>query len=104
VVSGRRVGRVGSDAARLLSAQGVCLRLCLPPLGWFLDSGWQMVRPKATLTKVGWMRNWFNLWLSRPWIGNYDLLLTTSSLTQLFFESFHGDSPCRKLLVISQSF
>jgi hypothetical protein len=49
-----------------------------------------MVRPKTTLTKVAWMRNWFNVWLSRRWVGNYDLLLTSSSLTQQFFQSFHG--------------
>lgn len=52
-----------------------------------------MVRPKTTLTKVAWMRNWFNVWLSRRWVGNYDLLLTSSSLTQQFFQSFHGPHP-----------
>jgi hypothetical protein len=54
---------------------------------------WQMVSPKITLTKIGWMTNRFNLWLSSPWIGNYDLLLTTSSTAQKFFEYFRGLIP-----------
>lgn len=41
-----------------------------------------------SMIAVAWMRNWFNRWLSRPWIGNYDLLLTSSQLSKDFFTNF----------------
>eukprot|EP00597_Dinobryon_sp_UTEXLB2267_P004149 CAMPEP_0170062350 /NCGR_PEP_ID=MMETSP0019_2-20121128/3606_1 /TAXON_ID=98059 /ORGANISM="Dinobryon sp., Strain UTEXLB2267" /LENGTH=1130 /DNA_ID=CAMNT_0010268469 /DNA_START=454 /DNA_END=3846 /DNA_ORIENTATION=+ len=42
---------------------------------------------KASLITVAWMRNWFHRWLTRPWIGNYDLLLTSSQTAADFFRT-----------------
>lgn len=39
------------------------------------------------LVTIAWMRNWFNRWLSRPWIGNYDLLFVSSLYSQSFFNT-----------------
>lgn len=47
-----------------------------------------MINPKPNLIKIAWMRNWFQSWLSTNWIGNYDLLLTTSAISSSFFQSF----------------
>jgi hypothetical protein len=44
------------------------------------------LRLKPHFTAIAWMRNWFNRWLSRSWIGNYDLYLTSSSLSKKFFD------------------
>ena len=44
------------------------------------------VRP--TLITVAWARNWFHRWLQQPWMGNYDLLLTSSSFAQDFYAEF----------------
>ena len=48
-----------------------------------------MKNPKPNLIKIAWMRNWFQNWLSTDWIGNYDILLTTSTISFNFFESFN---------------
>eukprot|EP01034_Spumella_vulgaris_P022401 gene22401-28523_t len=39
---------------------------------------------KSSLVAVAWMRNWFQRWLTRPWVGNYDLLLGSSPSAQDF--------------------
>ena len=44
------------------------------------------VRP--TLITIAWARNWFHRWLQQPWMGNYDLLLTSSSFAQDFYTEF----------------
>eukprot|EP01033_Poteriospumella_lacustris_P005885 gene5885-4227_t len=41
---------------------------------------------KPTLITVAWMRNWFHRWLTKPWLGNYDVLLTSSQLSKAFFD------------------
>ena len=33
---------------------------------------------KSSLIAIAWIRNWHHRWLARPWIGNYDMLLTSS--------------------------
>lgn len=38
------------------------------------------------LVKVAWMRNWFHRWMSRPWMGGYDLLLVSSGVAKRFFD------------------
>jgi hypothetical protein len=40
---------------------------------------------KPGLVTIAWMRNWFERWLTRPWLGNFDLLLTSSDLATAFF-------------------
>eukprot|EP01038_Epipyxis_sp_PR26KG_P008893 gene8893-11996_t len=40
---------------------------------------------KMNLITIAWMRNWFQRWLYRPWIGNYDLLMTSSETSKRFF-------------------
>ena len=35
---------------------------------------------KPGLVQIAWMRNWFQGWLGRPYIGNYDLLLVSSTV------------------------
>eukprot|EP01033_Poteriospumella_lacustris_P011777 gene11777-8387_t len=42
---------------------------------------------KPTLITVAWVRNWFHRWLSKPWFGNYDVVLTSSQLSQRFYET-----------------
>jgi hypothetical protein len=42
---------------------------------------------KPNLITIAWARNWFHRWLIRPWIGNYDALLTSSSLSKSFFDT-----------------
>lgn len=64
-----------------------------PPRNSFSTSALQMVNPKSSLITIGWMRNWFHSWMSRSWIGNYDILLTTSSISKQFFENFQGAFP-----------
>ena len=56
----------------------------------FLDSyNLQLTRNEAPhLIKVAWMRNWFQRWMTQPWMGNYDLLLVSSSIAKSFFEEF----------------
>ena len=44
--------------------------------------------PKPTMVSIGWSRNWFHRWLQQPWIGNYDLLLTSSTISKTFFDEF----------------
>ena len=34
------------------------------------------------LIKIAWLRNWFSRWLSHSYIGNYDILLTASSVSK----------------------
>ena len=48
----------------------------------------QIKQAKPSLVVVAWMRNWFHRWLSRKWIGNFDLLLMSSSVASSFFRSF----------------
>jgi hypothetical protein len=40
---------------------------------------------KPTLITIAWIQNWFGRWLSQPWIGNYDLLLTSSKISKDFY-------------------
>jgi len=40
----------------------------------------QVYNRKSDLIQIAWLRNWFHRWLSRPYIGNYDLLLASSSV------------------------
>ena len=47
----------------------------------------QIKQAKPSLVVVAWMRNWFHRWLSRKWIGNYDLLLMSSSVASSFFRT-----------------
>lgn len=49
-------------------------------------AGYTTTRVKPTLITIAWMRNWFHRWISWPWIGNYDLLLTSSSLSKAFVD------------------
>lgn len=42
---------------------------------------------KPGLVQVAWMRNWFQRWLSRPYIGNYDLLLVSSTVAEEILSS-----------------
>ena len=37
---------------------------------------------KPGLMQVAWLRNWFQRWISRPFIGNYDLLLVSSTVAE----------------------
>lgn len=39
---------------------------------------------KHSLVAVAWMRNWFQRWLARPWLGNYDLLMVSSQPAMAF--------------------
>jgi hypothetical protein len=41
---------------------------------------------KPTLVTVAWIRNWFHRWLTRPFIGNYDMLLLSSHLSLAFYQ------------------
>eukprot|EP01038_Epipyxis_sp_PR26KG_P010841 gene10841-14552_t len=41
---------------------------------------------KSSLFTIAWMRNWFHRWQTRPWIGNYDLILTSSSTAKQYFD------------------
>lgn len=43
---------------------------------------------RPTLITIAWARNWFHRWLQQPWMGNYDLLLTSSTLAQNFYDEF----------------
>lgn len=43
---------------------------------------------KPNLITIAWMRNWFHRWMSRIWIGNYDILLTSSAIANQFFNDF----------------
>ncbi len=40
---------------------------------------------KPTLAVAAWMTDNFDRWLTRPWLGHYDLLLTTSQRASQFF-------------------
>lgn len=40
---------------------------------------------KPTLITIAWPRNWFHRWWTKPWFGNYDLVLTSSHLTKAFY-------------------
>ena len=44
--------------------------------------------PKPTLITIAWARNWFHRWLVQPWMGNYDMILTSSILSQRFYEEY----------------
>jgi hypothetical protein len=44
--------------------------------------------PKPTLLTIAWARNWFHRWLKQPWMGNYDLIFSSSVLAQTFFYEF----------------
>ena len=44
--------------------------------------------PKPTLLTIAWARNWFHRWLKQPWMGNYDLIFSSSVLAQKFFYEF----------------
>lgn len=41
---------------------------------------------KSTLFSIAWMLNSYDKWLSKPWIGNYDLILTGSMLGKDFYD------------------
>ena len=43
------------------------------------------------LIKVAWARNWFHRWMSRPWVGNFDLLLLSSGVAKRFFDNYIND-------------
>jgi hypothetical protein len=43
---------------------------------------------KPTIFFIAWMRNWYERWLMRPWIGNYDMLMISSPSTKHFFEQY----------------
>jgi hypothetical protein len=42
----------------------------------------KIVNAKASLIKVAWLRNWFHRWISRPWISNFNLLLSSSQIAK----------------------
>lgn len=42
---------------------------------------------KPSLVHVAWLRNWFQRWISRPYIGNYDLLLVSSTVAETVMQS-----------------
>lgn len=44
--------------------------------------------PKPTLLTIAWARNWFHRWLKQPWMGNYDLIFSSSVLAQTFYNEF----------------
>ena len=44
---------------------------------------------KSSLITIAWPRNWFQRWLSRPYIGNFDLILVSSDLSRVFFEDYN---------------
>lgn len=48
----------------------------------------EIVSIKDSIFCIAWVRNWFHRWLSRPWIGNYDLILTSSAVSKSFYENF----------------
>jgi hypothetical protein len=48
--------------------------------------GQKVMQIKSNLITIAWMRNWFHRWLTKPWLGNYDILLTSSELSQMFFQ------------------
>ena len=47
-----------------------------------------MAGPKPTLVTIGWARNWFPRWLKQPWVGNFDLLFSSSTLAKDFYIDF----------------
>lgn len=53
---------------------------------YYSISGYDRFSIKSSLITMAWMRNWFQRWLTRPWIGNYDILLTSSITSKTFFE------------------
>jgi hypothetical protein len=44
------------------------------------------VSAKRTLITIGWARNWFKRWISRPWSGHWDLLLVSSATALNIFQ------------------
>ena len=46
----------------------------------------ELVSIKDSIFCIAWARNWFHRWLARPWIGNYDLILTASDISKTFYE------------------
>lgn len=38
----------------------------------------RIVNARPSLVKVAWMRNWFHLWMTQPWLGHFNLLLSSS--------------------------
>ncbi len=50
----------------------------------------QKLQIKPNLISIAWIRNWFHRWLTKPWIGNYDAILTSSSLTKTFYDTVAG--------------
>ena len=46
---------------------------------------------KPSLVTIAWVRNWFHRWLTKPWIGNYDAILTTSALTKSFYDTINNE-------------
>jgi hypothetical protein len=47
----------------------------------------QKLQIKPNLISIAWVRNWFHRWLTKPWFGNYDAVLTSSSLTKSFYDT-----------------
>ena len=43
---------------------------------------------KPTLITIAWPRNWFQRWIGRPFIGNFDLILVSSELSKVFYEHY----------------
>ena len=43
---------------------------------------------KPTLITIAWARNWFQRWIGRPFIGNFDLILVSSELSKVFYEHY----------------
>ena len=43
---------------------------------------------KPTLITIAWPRNWFQRWIGRPFIGNFDMILVSSELSKVFFDDY----------------
>ena len=43
---------------------------------------------KPALIAIAWARNWFQRWLQRPYIGNFDLIMVSSDHTKRFFDDY----------------
>ena len=65
------------DVSRALKAAGVSLGNKSP-----LKFGAEFRQVKPAMITIAWMRTSFLKWLSKPYLGNFDLILVTSSLAR----------------------
>lgn len=49
----------------------------------------KIMNAKPALIKIAWMRNWFHRWFSRSYLGNFDLVLSSSKNAQNIINDLH---------------